>query len=69
MKTIHFIGGARPNFIKIAPLLRLFDKESLFNSCYFRRETSTSIYFLQTLILYTIFPVMSTEVSGFKYDI
>ncbi len=34
MKTIHFIGGARPNFIKIAPLLRLFDKESLFNSCF-----------------------------------
>ena len=27
MKTIHFIGGARPNFIKIAPLLKLFEKE------------------------------------------
>ena len=27
MKTIHFIGGARPNFIKIAPLLKVFEKE------------------------------------------
>lgn len=27
MKTIHLIGGARPNFIKIAPLLKLFEKE------------------------------------------
>ena len=34
MKTIHFIGGARPNFIKIAPLLKIFDKERLFNSLF-----------------------------------
>ena len=34
MKCIHFIGGARPNFVKIAPLLKLFDKEKLFNSCF-----------------------------------
>ncbi|MBS30359.1 MAG: UDP-N-acetylglucosamine 2-epimerase (non-hydrolyzing) [Candidatus Marinimicrobia bacterium] len=34
MRTIHFIGGARPNFIKIAPLLTLFDKESSFNNIF-----------------------------------
>ena len=34
MKTIHFIGGARPNFIKIAPLIKIFDKERLFNSLF-----------------------------------
>ena len=34
MKTIHFIGGARPNFVKIAPLLKIFDKERLFNSLF-----------------------------------
>ncbi len=34
MRTIHFIGGARPNFIKIAPLLMLFDQESSFNNIF-----------------------------------
>ncbi len=34
MRTIHFIGGARPNFIKIAPLLKLFDKENSFNNIF-----------------------------------
>ncbi len=34
MKTIHLIGGARPNFVKIAPLLKLLDKEKIFKSCF-----------------------------------
>ena len=34
MKTIHFIEIARPNFIKIAPLIKIFDKERLFNSLF-----------------------------------
>ena len=34
MKTIHFIGGARPNFIKIAPLLKLFEKEKKIKSVF-----------------------------------
>ena len=34
MKTIHFIGGARPNFIKIAPLLKLFEKEKKLNQVF-----------------------------------
>jgi len=29
---VHIIGGARPNFIKIAPLLKLFDKERSISS-------------------------------------
>lgn len=34
MKIIHFIGGARPNFIKIAPLLKLFEKENNIKSVF-----------------------------------
>lgn len=29
---VHVIGGARPNFIKIAPLLKLLDKHELFET-------------------------------------
>ena len=29
--NVHLIGGARPNFVKIAPLLRLLDKSKCFN--------------------------------------
>ena len=31
MKNIVIVVGARPNFMKVAPLLRLFDKEQDFN--------------------------------------
>ena len=29
--NVHLIGGARPNFVKIAPLLKLLDKSKYFN--------------------------------------
>ena len=29
---LHIIGGARPNFVKIAPLLKLLDKDECFDT-------------------------------------
>ena len=34
MIKIHMIGGARPNFVKIAPLIKLFDDDKNFEVCF-----------------------------------